>query len=110
MQWVITLDAMNVTLLKSLVALVPTLMLFSGSVFLYSRAKTLPSLAQVFGAGCLLLVVVAHVCEALNLFPVMGWGSEDSVGHYLNFWIAFLGFTLFPLGYLFHALGAKRVA
>src|SRR5438105_15199005 len=109
-QWVITLDAMNVTLLKSLVALVPTLMLLSGSIFLYSRVRTLPSLAQVFGAGSLLLVVVAHVCEALSLFPAMGWESEDSVGHYLNFWSAILGFTLFPLGYLLHAFGGQRVA
>jgi len=105
-----TLDAMNVTLLKSLVALVPTLMLLSGSVFLYSRAKTLSSLTQLFGAACLLLVVLAHVCEALNVFPAMGWGSNDSVGHNLDLWSAILGFTLFPLGYLLHALGGKRLA
>ena len=101
---------MNVALVKSLVALVPTLVLLSGSVFLYSRAKTLPSLAQLFGAGCLLLVVLAHICEALNLFPAMGWGLDDSVGHYLNFWSAILGFTLFPSGYLLYAFGGKRAA
>jgi hypothetical protein len=103
-------DAMNVTLLKSLVALVPTLMLLSGSVFLYSRVKTSPSLAQLFGAACLLLVVLAHVCEALNVFPAMGWGSNDTVGHYLDLWSAILGFMLFPLGYLLHAIGGKRLA
>jgi len=105
-----TLDAVNATLLKSLVALVPTLMLLSGSVFLYLRAKIMASLAQLFGAACLLLVVLAHVCEALNVFPAMGWGSNDSVGHYLDLWTAILGFTLFPLGYLLHAIGGKRLA
>jgi len=100
---------MNVALVKSLVALVPTRVLLSGSDLLYSRAKTLPSLAQLFGAGCLLLVVLAHICEALNLFPAMGWGSEDSAGHYLKFWSAIFGFTLFPLGYLLYAFGGTRV-
>jgi hypothetical protein len=101
---------MNLTLLKSPVALVPALVLTAGSVFLYSKAKSLPSLAQLIGAACLLFVVLTHVCEALNLFPAVGWGLERSVGHYLNFWSAILGFTLFPVGYLLHALGGKRVA
>ena len=101
---------MNVTLLKSLVTLVPTLMLVSGSVLLYSREKTLTSLAQLFGAACLLLVVLAHVCEALNVLPALRWGSDDSVGHWLDLWSAIFGVTLFPLGYLLHAIGGKRLA
>jgi hypothetical protein len=99
---------MNATLLKSLAALAPTLMLLFGSTLLYLRARTLSSLTQVVGAGCLVVVVLTHVCEALNLFPAMRWGVADSVGHYLDFWCAVLGLTLFPLGYLFHALGGKR--
>jgi len=50
------------------------------------------------------VVVLAHICEALHLFPWMHWGDEHSVGHYLDLASAILGFTLFPLGYLLHVL------
>lgn len=60
---------MNVALLKALSASVPTCMLFSGSVGLFSRGKTTGSFLQLLGAGCLLVVVLTHVCEALHLFP-----------------------------------------
>jgi hypothetical protein len=50
------------------------------------------------------MVVLTHVSEALQLFPWMHWGSEHSVGHYLDFTSAVLGLTLFPVGYLFHAI------
>src|SRR5437879_9719193 len=95
---------MNVTLLKALVALLPACMLFSGSVVLFFRGKTVWSLLQLLGAGCLVLVVLTHISEALHLFPWMHWGLEDSVGHYLDLWSAVFGLTLFPVGYLFHAL------
>ena len=99
---------MNVTLLKALVALVPACMLFSGSVVLFSRGKTVCSLLQLLGAGCLVVVVLSHVSEALHLFPWMHWGLERSVGHYLDFWSAVLGLTLFPIGYLFCALTRRH--
>jgi len=99
---------MNVTLLKPLVALVPACMLFSGSVVLFVRRKTVCSLLQLLGAGCLVVVVLTHVCEAFQLFPWMHWGLKHSVGHYLDFWSCVLGLTLFPLGYLFHALTEPR--
>jgi hypothetical protein len=95
---------MSVTLLKALVALVPASMLFSGSVVLFFKGKTLWSLLQLLGAGCLVVVSLTHVSEALRLFPWMHWGLEDSVGHNLDFGSAVLGLTLFPVGYLFHAL------
>jgi hypothetical protein len=95
---------MNVTLLKPLVALVPACIVFFGSVMLFIRKKSVCSLLQPVGAGCLVVVVLAHICEALYLFPWMHWGSEHSVGHYLDLWSAVLGLTLFPLGYLLHAL------
>jgi hypothetical protein len=63
---------------------------------------------QLFGAGCLLVVVLAHVSEALHLFPSMGWGLEHSTGHYLDLWSAIFGLTLFSIGYLFHALTSLR--
>ena len=95
---------MNVTLLKSLIALLPTCVLFSGSVILFLRGKTAYIFLQLLGAGCLVIVVLTHVSEALNLFPWMHWGLENSVGHYLDLSTAVLGLTLFPVGYLFHAL------
>jgi len=95
---------MNSTLFKGLIALVPACMLFLGSVVLFFRRKTFVCLLQLLGAGCLVIVVFTHVCEALGLFPSMHWGLKGSVGHYLDFWSATLGLTLFPAGYLFHAL------
>jgi len=46
-------------------------MLFSGSVFWFFRDKTGWALLQLIGAGCLLVVVLAYVAEALELFPSM---------------------------------------
>ena len=99
---------MNTALLKGLVALVPACMLFSGSVVLFFRGKTIWSFLQVVGAGCLVVVGLTHVFEALHLFPWMHWGLKHSVGHYLDFWSAVLGLTLLPLGYLFHALISRQ--
>jgi hypothetical protein len=96
--------AMNITLLKALVAMVPICVLFFGSIVLFFRGKTLGSSLQLLGAGCLLMVVLTHFCEALHLFPWMHWGDERSVGHYFDFASAVLGLTLFPVGYLFYAL------
>jgi hypothetical protein len=95
---------MNPALLKGLVVLVPTCMLFSGSVVLFFRGKTVGSFLQLLGAGCLVVVVLTHVCEALHLFPWMHWGLEHSAGHYLDFWSAVFGLTLFPIGYLWASL------
>jgi hypothetical protein len=99
---------MNATLLKALVALVPACILFSGSIVLFCRGKTLCSFLQLIGAGCLVMVVITHLCEALHLFPWMHWGSEHSVGHYLDLWSAVLGLTMFPIGYLLHALTKRH--
>ncbi len=100
---------MNVTLLKALVALVPTCMLLAGSVVLFFREKTLWTFLQIVGAGCLVVVALTHVSEALHLFAWMQWGLEDSFGHYLDLSSAILGLTLFPIGYLLHAL-AKQLS
>ena len=97
---------MNVILLKAMVALVPACILFSGAVVWFSRGKTVFSSLQLLGAGCLVVVVLTHVSEALHLFPWTHWGRNDSIGHYLDLWSAILGLTLFPLGYLLHALGS----
>jgi hypothetical protein len=75
---------MNTTLLRSLLALIPVVLLISGAALLFLRDKRTYSLLQFFGAGCLLLVVLTHICEALRLFPGMHWGEDNSVGHYIN--------------------------
>ena len=94
----------HVTLMRALVASVPAGMLFAGSLALFLKGKALSSLLQLLGAGCLVVVVLTHVCEALHLFPWMQWGHEHSAGHYLDLGSVVLGFTLFPIGYLIHAL------
>jgi hypothetical protein len=99
---------MNATLLKALVAFLPAGMLFSGSVVLFTREKTVWTFLQLLGAGCLVVVVLTHVCEALHLFLWMHWGLEHSAGHYLDFWSAVLGLTLFPVGYLCDALTRRH--
>jgi hypothetical protein len=82
-------------------------MLFYGSVVLFSRGKTVNFFLQMIGAGSLTAVVLIHICEAIHLFPWMNWGLEDSLGHYLDFGSAVLGLTLFPVGYLLHALAER---
>jgi len=99
---------MAVTLLKALGAFVPASMLLSGSIVLFLRGKTVSSFLQLLGAGCLVTVVLTHVCEALRLFPWMDWGLEHSVGHYLDLWSAVVALTLFPVGYLLYALTKRH--
>jgi hypothetical protein len=95
---------MNETLLKALLALVPAGLLFCGSAILVRRVRRLPSLLQLVGAAGLIVVVVTLLCEALRLFPAMQWGAESGFGHHLDFVGATCALTLFPLGYLLHAL------
>jgi hypothetical protein len=53
------------------------------------------------------IVVLSHIAETLEMFPSMHWGEDHSVGHYLDLGSAIVALTLFPLGFLLHAL-AKR--
>lgn len=98
---------MSVTLAKALVGLVLAGTLFSVSLLRFVRVKALGSSLQLFGAGCLVMMVITHICEALRLFPWMQWGHERSVGHYLDLCSAVLGLTLVPVGY---ALAKRRSA
>ena len=99
---------MNATLFKALVALVPAGMLFSGSLVLFFRGRSMCSFLQLLGSGCLVVVILTHISEALRLFSWMHWGQEHSIGHYLDFWCAVLGLTLFPTGYFLHALTKRH--
>ena len=98
---------LNVTFLKALVVLFPACLLLFGSTVLFLRRKTVFPFMQLFGAGCIVAVALAHVCEALHLFPGMHWGLEHSTGHYVDLASAVLGLTFFPAGYFFHALSSK---
>lgn len=99
---------MPVTLLRSLLALVPVCILFAGALILFIRARTGVTTLQLVGASGLVVVVLTHVCEALHFLAWMQWGREGSVGHYLDLSFAIIGLTLFPLGFLLHALGYDR--
>jgi hypothetical protein len=99
---------MNIVFVKSLVAMIPVGGLLLGSAVFFFRAKTVCTLLQLLGAGCLMVVVLTHFCDAIHLFRGMGWGAEHSVGHYLDFGSAVLAVTLFPLGYLLHALSKRH--
>jgi hypothetical protein len=99
---------MNTILLRALLAVVAAGILCSGSIVSFSREKTLWTLLQLLGTGCLVLVALTHVCEVINLFPRMRWGHEHSAAHYLDFWSVVVGLTLFPVGYLFAALARRH--
>jgi hypothetical protein len=91
---------MNDTLAKAIVGLAPVGMLLFGSAFTFFRERVVPSVLQLLGVGCLLIVVIIHICEGLQLFPSVHWRDEHSIGHYLDIASAGLGLTLFPFGYL----------
>lgn len=95
---------MSVTLLKALAASVPACLLFYGSMVLFLRERTAWCVLQVVGAGGLVVVILTHICEALQVLPWMGWGLENALGHYVDLSTAILGVTLFPIGYFLHAL------
>jgi hypothetical protein len=98
---------MDTTFLRALVVVVPVCMLISGAALTFFRERSTWSFLQLVGAGGLVVVVFAHVCEALQLFRWMGWGLEDSPGHYIDLSGALLGATLFPVGYFLDALGKR---
>lgn len=65
---------MGVTLVRALGALVPASLLFSDSMILFFRGKSTWSFVQVLGAGCVVVVVLTHVCDALHWLP---WCAGD---------------------------------
>jgi formate hydrogenlyase subunit 3/multisubunit Na+/H+ antiporter MnhD subunit len=99
---------MNRILLRAMIAFFPICLALVFSVVSFSGKRTIASSLQLFGAACLMLVVVAHICEALGLFPSMRWGLEHSPGHYLDLVSAILGLTLFPVGLFIYVLQRSR--
>jgi hypothetical protein len=100
---------MNSTLLKASIALVPVSALVAYSATAFVKLRTVPTLLQLIGAACLVLVVLTHVAEGLHLFPAMGWGEPSRVGHYLDLSSAALGVTLTPLGYIRQRRASRRM-
>lgn len=100
---------MNNILFKTLIAFVPAGMVFSGSLILFIRRKKIGSFFQLIGSACLIMVILTHFCEALQLFPRMQWGLEHSAGHYFDLVCAVLGLTFFPAGYLINAIIQKQI-
>ena len=82
---------MNDAVLKPFVALIPACLLFAGAAIIWLRRKSTSSIFQLLGAAALVVVVLAHVFEALHVFPRIGWGSQNSVGHYLDLLCAIVG-------------------
>lgn len=89
---------MSTILGRAAVLLVPALALLAVSALSYLRSKTLPSFMQLLGASFLLVVVLAHFCEAFFVLPSMGWGKEGSPGHYLDLSSAVLGVVFLAVG------------
>ncbi len=55
------LVGMSATLIRSFVALVPSSVLFFGSIILFSKTKSVGSVLQLLGAGCLIVVILTHI-------------------------------------------------
>jgi hypothetical protein len=79
---------------------------FVASAIAVARERTW--LLQLLGACLLALVVLAHVAEAFGLFPSMGWGRRDTMGHYIDLVSALGGSILLPTGYIGRRVRAKR--
>lgn len=89
---------------------VPVCAAFIASAILLAKEKTASCLVQLLGAGFLIVVVFTHVAEAFHLFPSMGWGLPNSIGHYVDLISAAAGLILLPAGYLLHRLEKRRIS
>lgn len=95
---------MNATLVKALIALLPSGILLAASAVMFAKQRRLWSILQLAGAAGMVLVILAHVCEALQILPWLHWGQERSAGHYVDLFGGMVAITLFPLGYLLQAI------
>jgi len=87
---------------------IPVCAILFVSIMGFAREKTVWRFLQLTGAVSLLMVVLAHIAEALHVIPWMHWGESDSPGHYLDLFSAILGLILLPAGYLFRVLSRRR--
>jgi hypothetical protein len=82
---------------RTFVISLPILILLALSWARITRTKSWSAVFQLLGAGCLIVVALAHMAEALHWFPAMGWGQRDSVGHYIDFVSATGGLLLLSM-------------
>lgn len=94
-------------LIEALAVLLLTGLLFSAAAILFVSARSAATTLQLAGSGCLVLVAVFHIFEALGALPQMGWGQEGSIGHYLDITCVILGLCLFSVGYLLGAIRSR---
>jgi fucose 4-O-acetylase-like acetyltransferase len=99
---------MNATLIKALIVFVVGALLLARSIALFRHERTLFPLLQLVGAASLIIVVLTHVFEALGAFPWMGWGHENTAGHYIDLCSAIAAVTFFPFGFLMQRLKIRR--
>ena len=74
------------------------------SSLFFRRCSTATGLL-LLSVACLIVVVLTHVADALQVFTFMGWGQPDSAGHYLDLTSAILGCTLLAVAFLAAVLG-----
>lgn len=84
--------------------------LFVSAIVSLAKERTIWRLLQLFGAICLIVVVLTHIAETFSMAPEMGWGLPNSVGRYLDFASALLGYTLLPLSLLAGAVTQRKKA
>lgn len=75
---------------------------------IYRRRGTVRSLLQLIAIPWLVIVAIAHVCEAFGIFPVMGWGRAHSLGHYMDLVAAATGLSLVFGSFLFRRTPMDR--
>jgi hypothetical protein len=79
---------------------IPVFIAFGASAKAFAKERTLATLVQLVGAVCLLVVLFAHLSEALGFLPAIGWGQPNTVGHYIDLACAITGVVLLAVGYV----------
>jgi len=87
---------MNPTLIRAMVFGILVAILLGRSIVRIRRARSRAAVFQLVGACFLAVVVLAHFAEGLPVFPGLGWGRRNSVGHYIDFisFVAGIGFLI----------------
>ena len=83
---------------------------FVASAILFAKEKTAGAFLLLVGAGFLIVVVLTHVAEELRLFPWMGWGLPNSLGHYVDLVSAIAGLILLSFVYVSRRLAKRRIS
>jgi hypothetical protein len=98
----------NASVLNGLVTSSIAVVLVCVWIIIYRRRRTLGYLLQLIGIPCLLIVALAHVFEAFELLPSMGWGQTQGPGHYIDLVAAVLGTATVLLGLLLQRTSLHR--